>query len=59
MDTGYIKFNQFRVPKDALLDRFCSVADDGAYSSPIKSNNKRFANSIACLTSGRIIIAKG
>ena len=58
MDTGYIKFDQFRVPKDSLLDRFCKVADDGTYTSPIKDNNKRFVSSIACLTSGRIFISR-
>lgn len=59
MDTGFIKFNNFRVHKDSLLDRFGQVADDGTYSSPIKSNGKRFAYSIACLTAGRMIICRG
>ena len=58
MDTGFIKFDNFRVHRDALLDRFGKVDEAGNYSSPIKSSGKRFANSIACLTTGRIFISR-
>ena len=54
MDNGWMKFHDFRVERDALLDRFGSVDDLGNYSSPIKSDGKRFAISIASLTGGRV-----
>ena len=58
MDTGFIRFDNYRVDRDSLLDRFGFVDEDGNYSSPIKSNGKRLANSIACLTTGRIFVAR-
>jgi len=48
----------YRVPKDALLDRFGKVDDEGNYTSDIKSEGKRFAMSVSCLTGGRVIIAR-
>ena len=58
MDTGFVRFTNYRLSIDSLLDRFGKVSEDGTYSSPIKSNGKRFANSIACLTTGRILICR-
>jgi len=53
-----MKFMDYRVPKDALLDRFGKVDDEGNYTSDIKSEGKRFAMSVSCLTGGRVIIAR-
>lgn len=58
VDNGWIKFKQYRVPRDALLDRFGSVDEEGNYTSPIENDGKRFANSIACLTGGRVLICR-
>jgi len=58
MDNGWMKFNNFRIPKDALLDRLGQVADDGTYFSEIKNEGKRFAISVSCLTGGRVIITR-
>ena len=58
VDNGWIKFKNFRVPRDALLDRFGSVDDEGDYHSPISNPGKRFANSIASLTGGRVLISR-
>lgn len=57
MDNGWMKFNSYRVSKDALLDRFGKVDDEGNYSSDIKSEGKRFAITISCLTGGRVILS--
>ena len=43
MDNGFIRFNNFRVGKEAMLDKFWSVEDDGTYKTEIKSKTKRFA----------------
>ena len=58
IDNGWIKFKNFRVPKDALLDKFGSVDDEGKYHSPISDPGKRFANSIASLSGGRVLISR-
>ena len=46
-----------RVPREALLNRFGDVAEDGAYSSPIASDGRRFFTMIATLIRGRISVA--
>jgi len=58
VDNGWIKFNNFRVPREALLNKFGDVKEDGTYSTTIKSDGKRFANSIASLSGGRVTITR-
>lgn len=31
MDNGYLAFDQYRVPKDALLNRFVDIDDEGSF----------------------------
>ncbi len=54
VDNGRISFDQVRVPRTALLDRFASVDASGHYTSPIPSQNKRFFTTIGTLVGGRI-----
>src|SRR5215207_8449524 len=42
VDNGRIAFDQVRVSRDALLDRYAQVRDDGSYFSPIENPTKRF-----------------
>ena len=35
VDNGRLGFDQVRVPREALLDRYATVAADGTYASPI------------------------
>ncbi len=42
VDNGRLAFDHVRVPRENLLDRFASVAQDGTYTSPIPSAGKRF-----------------
>jgi hypothetical protein len=49
--------NNFRIPKDCLLDRLCKIEEDGTYSSPMKKND-RFAATMVSLSGGRILVAK-
>lgn len=58
VDNGWIKFDNYRVPRDALLDRFGSVDREGNYHTSISDDGKRFANSIASLSGGRVIIGR-
>lgn len=58
IDNGWIKFNRYRVPKEALLNGFADVTSDGVYFSVISSKTKRFAFQIGSLSGGRIAIAQ-
>jgi acyl-CoA oxidase len=57
VDNGRIVFDQVRVPRDALLDRYGQVAADGTYTSPIEGAGKRFFTMIGTLIRGRISVA--
>src|SRR5438874_10191651 len=57
VDNGRLWFDQVRVPREALLDRFGKVARDGSYSSPIESETRRFFTMLGTLVSGRVSVA--
>ena len=57
VDNGRLWFDDVRVPRDALLDRFAQVAPDGEYHSPIPSAGRRFFTMLGTLVAGRISIA--
>lgn len=57
VDNGRLMFNQVRVPRTALLDRYGHVAPDGSYSSPIEGTNRRFFTMLGTLVRGRITVA--
>lgn len=58
VDNGWVKFHKYRIPKDALLNRFCDVTSDGVYFSVIPDKRKRFAFQLGSLSGGRIAIAQ-
>ncbi len=57
VDNGRLAFNQVRVPRDALLDRYGSVSADGTYSSPIESETRRFFTMLGTLVQGRVSVS--
>ncbi|GAA2984755.1 acyl-CoA dehydrogenase family protein [Actinokineospora diospyrosa] len=57
VDNGRIWFDQVRVPRDALLNRYGDVAEDGTYSSPIEGDSRRFFTMLGTLIRGRISVA--
>jgi alkylation response protein AidB-like acyl-CoA dehydrogenase len=57
IDNGRIWFDEVRVPRENLLDRFASVTEDGRYESPIDSAGRRFFTMLGTLVAGRISIA--
>lgn len=59
IDNGFCLFNNYRVPYNALLDRFAQISDDGKYKTPIKSKEKRFAAMFAGLIRGRCAVMGG
>ena len=56
VDNGLIWFDEVRVPRDALLDRYAKVDDQGVYSSPIENLNKRFFTMVGTLIQGRVSV---
>ncbi|WNI12607.1 acyl-CoA dehydrogenase family protein [Corynebacterium sp. Z-1] len=54
VDNGMIVFDNVRIPRERLLNKFADVAEDGTYSSPIESVNRRFFTMLATLVRGRL-----
>ncbi len=54
VDNGRIYFDDVRVPRTNLLNRYGDVAPDGTYSSPIKSQGRRFFTMLGTLVQGRV-----
>ena len=59
VDNGRLWFDQVRVPRQALLNRYADVAADGTYSSPISSDGARFFTQLGTLVKGRASVAGG
>jgi acyl-CoA oxidase len=57
VDNGRISFDSVRVPREALLDRYASVDEDGTYRSPIENPGRRFFTMLGTLVRGRISVA--
>lgn len=58
VDNGQIWFDHYKVPRDALLDKYASVDGQGKYSSPIADPQQRFGTMVSGLTTGRMLIAQ-
>src|SRR2546423_2440580 len=57
VDNGRLWFENVRVPREALLDRFGSVTRDGTYTSPIANDTRRFFTMLGTLVSGRVSVS--
>lgn len=58
VDNGVIYFNNVRIDKDEMLDRFAGVDEDGKFTSAIASDNRRFFTMLGTLVGGRIGIPR-
>ncbi len=56
VDNGRIMFDQVRVPRENLLNRFADVDPDGTYRSEIENPNRRFFTMLGTLVRGRITV---
>jgi acyl-CoA oxidase len=56
VDNGRIMFDNVRVPRENLLNRFADVAPDGTYTSPIDNPNRRFFTMLGTLVRGRVTV---
>ncbi|MGB7449734.1 MAG: acyl-CoA dehydrogenase [Ornithinimicrobium sp.] len=57
VDNGTLMFDQVRVPRRMLLDRYGGVDSHGEYVSGIENPNRRFFTMLGTLVRGRICIA--
>lgn len=56
VDNGRIMFDQVRVPRENLLNKYADVAPDGGYSSPIENPSRRFFTMLGTLIRGRVTV---
>lgn len=59
VDNGRLMFDRVRVPRENLLGRYGDIDDDGTYTSPIESVNRRFFTMLGTLVRGRITVGAG
>lgn len=56
VDNGRIQFDQVRIPRENLLNKYADVAPDGTYTSPIENPNRRFFTMLGTLIRGRVTV---
>lgn len=56
VDNGRIWFDQVRVPRENLLNKYGNIDEQGQYSSPISNPSKRFFTMLGALVVGRICV---
>jgi acyl-CoA oxidase len=56
VDNGRLWFDDVRVPREALLDRYGTVSPEGGYTSPIENSGKRFFTMLGTLIQGRVSV---
>lgn len=56
VDNGRIVFDQVRIPRENLLNRYGEVAPDGTYSSDIDNPSRRFFTTLGTLVRGRVSV---
>jgi acyl-CoA oxidase len=56
VDNGRIRFDDVRVPREALLDRYGEVSADGEYRSTIENPTRRFFTMLGTLVQGRVSV---
>lgn len=59
VDNGRLWFENVRVPRENLLDKYGEIKDDGTYHSSITNPSKRFFTMLGALVIGRISVGKG
>ena len=57
VDNGRLWFTDVRVPREALLNQYGDVTEEGTYTSPIESDGRRFFTMLGALVRGRVSVA--
>ena len=56
VDNGRIWFDDVRVPRTNLLNRYADITPDGVYTSPIENPDRRFFTMLGTLVQGRVCV---
>ncbi|WP_405136920.1 acyl-CoA dehydrogenase [Nocardia sp. NBC_01388] len=56
VDNGRIMFDQVRIPRENLLNRYADVEPDGTYESEIANPSRRFFTTLGTLVRGRVSV---
>ncbi|MCU1644282.1 MAG: acyl-CoA oxidase [Nocardia sp.] len=56
VDNGRIVFDQVRIPRENLLNRYADVEPDGTYKSEIANPSRRFFTTLGTLVRGRVSV---
>ncbi|WP_327140107.1 acyl-CoA dehydrogenase family protein [Nocardia sp. NBC_01327] len=56
VDNGRILFDQVRIPRENLLNRYADVEPDGTYKSEIANPSRRFFTTLGTLVRGRVSV---
>ncbi len=56
VDNGRLWFDDVRVPRTALLNRFADVTEGGVYESDIENPHRRFFTMLGTLVQGRVCV---
>lgn len=54
IDNGRLYFDNVRIPRTNLLNRYADVTPDGSYTSVIESAGRRFFTQLGALVQGRV-----
>jgi len=56
VDNGRITFDQVRIPRENLLNKYGNVDEGGAYTSQVDNTNRRFFTMLGTLVRGRVSV---
>ncbi|HEY0903657.1 MAG TPA: acyl-CoA dehydrogenase [Marmoricola sp.] len=56
VDNGRIWFDDVRIPRDNLLNRYADVTEGGVYRSDIENPDRRFFTMLGTLVQGRVCV---
>ena len=59
VDNGRIWFDNLRIPRENLLNRYADVDEKGTYHSPIDNPDRRFFTMLGTLVLGRVCVGGG
>ena len=58
LDNGWIRFSDFRIPRESLLNKHGDVDAEGNYMTSVEDDTKRFGLHFSSLAGGRCMISR-
>lgn len=56
LDNGFMQFNNYRINRDALLNKNADLTANGVYKTSLKDESKKFGRMLGILSCGRVFI---